>query len=346
MSRYWVEKADPERDGREILAVLNRNHLRTTEERLRWNQQGGAQWWLVRTTDSLEVVGICGLFPRRFRIAGAVYRTAIIGDWAVDKAYRTGGPVTRLTSTLSSHMRDIGCVLFYAVPNEKKELAFRKLGSHKVGEIRKYVKVLRTEYRRGVFLPPQWLMRSLAKPLDRLLAICSREHGYQRAPAWSVETPSGFDERFDRLWQRAAPQFEIIGERTAAYLQWRYADSPDREYQIFAVCDPDRELAGYAVYYLEENVCRIADLLYRDEGRDLHGLLSELLRKLRRERVFSVSIRYLGRPALTRVLKQYGFHHRESGTAWLMLHLDPDLAPEAHWDRLSAGHFMDGDNDI
>ncbi|NTV51816.1 MAG: GNAT family N-acetyltransferase [Candidatus Firestonebacteria bacterium] len=346
MSRYQILPADPTRDEQGMLGVLNRNLLHTTPERLKWNQAGGARWWLAREQESQTIVGICGLIPRRFSLAGKMVKAGVAIDLAVDQAHRGFGLATQLEKESLAAMQDLGYVLLYAVPNENSEPVLSKVGYRHLGALPRYTKIMRTQYQTDVFLPPQKLTRHLAKPLDWMLAKVSPERGFQRLPGWSVEMPARLDGRFDRLWEQAVSRHAVLGERTSAFLKWRYADAPEQAYKIFAVCNPDRELAGYVVYYLRENICRIADIFCRDEGASLHCLMSEFLKRARSEGVFSVTTRYLGNSLLARRLKHFGFSLRSGGASRVIVYQNPAANSAMPAAGVSVWYFLDGDNDI
>ena len=51
----------------------------------------------------------------------------------------------------------------------------------------------------------------------------------RRPRAQALVTVTGFDARFDRLWESVAPAFDFVPERRAAYLNWRLADDAVRQ---------------------------------------------------------------------------------------------------------------------
>lgn len=55
-----------------------------------------------------------------------------------------------------------------------------------------------------------------------------------------------FDERFDRLWDKASKNHKIIATRDAEYLNWRYTKEPGQQYVIFAA-QKNNEILGYII---------------------------------------------------------------------------------------------------
>jgi hypothetical protein len=70
-----------------------------------------------------------------------------------------------------------------------------------------------------------------------------------RLGGWRVERESGFDRRFDELWERCRGAYRLLVERDRRYLAWRYA-APDVEYFVWTVSRRGR-LAGWSVFRQE-----------------------------------------------------------------------------------------------
>lgn len=88
-------------------------------------------------------------------------------------------------------------------------------------------------------------------------AAVSRPH----LPEGTVTTLERFDERTDRLWERARPAFDIVTDRSAAYLNWRFAQPAAGPATILACLDADEVLA-YAVVKRADDVGQLVDLLW------------------------------------------------------------------------------------
>lgn len=63
---------------------------------------------------------------------------------------------------------------------------------------------------------------------------------------FTVENGARIDERFDKLWQAAAEDCEIIGIRDHNVLQWRFEEHPSREFITYTLCH-ERELVAYII---------------------------------------------------------------------------------------------------
>jgi hypothetical protein len=162
---------------------------------------------------------------------------------------------------------------------------------------------------------------------------------YRRRPDIRVHQVDSFDARFDRLWQSAARQFPILGERTSAYLNWRFRRCPDLRYRAMCLTGPSGDLLAYVVYGRRGETVHVADLLFA-EGRYLDPLLAELLRLVRRENAQMLVVLYLGNPAVCKALTRFGFWQRPSGRK-AMLYLG-DKGDKSHFaaNRDTAGDVL------
>lgn len=140
------------------------------------------------------------------------------------------------------------------------------------------------------------------------------------------------DERFDELWSRAARRY-IVGERSAAYLNWRYATFKTADYRFFCVTDrSDGRLIGYAVYTLQGNKVVIADLFCDDLDASFDLVVLKLSERMRREGHDALGLIYVGASSFGERLRALGFFQRALpkavGSRWLIARLDEQL-PEA-----------------
>jgi hypothetical protein len=91
-----------------------------------------------------------------------------------------------------------------------------------------------------------------SRPRARPRRLLSRLAGYR------VERIAHFDARWDDFFRRVSGAYRLLIERSARYLEWRYARCPDTEYFLYAVFRRSR-LAGWSVFR------------YKGEGRLLWG---------------------------------------------------------------------------
>jgi hypothetical protein len=153
---------------------------------------------------------------------------------------------------------------------------------------------------------------------------------WQRLPGGTrVEVVDRYDERFDDLWLRAAERFPILGDRSADFLNWRFADAPDVRYRALTLSDDDNRLRSYLVYQFDGATAHVADFLY-DEPSDLAALLPELLTIARRWGMESVVVESLVPESIAQLLKRFGFWRRPSN--WPFLVYAPK-GTESQWEE-------------
>ena len=73
-------------------------------------------------------------------------------------------------------------------------------------------------------------------------------HKYESsAQDFTIERITRFNDEFDELWRRFSDQNRVITiKRSSAYLNWRFAQKPDQEYEIY-VARHQGELVGYLI---------------------------------------------------------------------------------------------------
>jgi len=349
MKKYTVIKADFKKNKNDILEVLKRNLPDISEQGFSWNcekcPQGSAQWWLAKDEDTDRFVGAGAVFPRKIAVNEHIVCAGVAGDFAVDKAHRAFGPAFSMQKNILEDMRELGYSFVYGMPNKLAETLLFKAGYLELGKYNKFVKILKTEYKQKTYLPGIPFTRKLSKLIDYAIKIISKENWHQLPLGFSVETPVYFDERFDKLWMQASPQFKVIGERNAKYLNWRYKQSSHQDYKIFALVKEKNDIAGYIIYYVQNKICYIADLLFLDSGRVIDYLLAELILHVRKNDVGSVSIRYLGSKTLLAKLKEFNFFQHKKENSKILI----NVAKTSQWFSFlvnaSNWHFLEGDND-
>ena len=92
-----------------------------------------------------------------------------------------------------------------------------------------------------------------------------------------------FDKRADTLWEQASTGYNFSVQRNMEYLNWRYADPRNGDYQIW-IAEEQNQLKGYCVVYIntykpEYPVAYLMDLFCMPDSDDvMKALLGEALR--------------------------------------------------------------------
>ena len=166
---------------------------------------------------------------------------------------------------------------------------------------------------------------------------------------WRFIEAERTDVRFDDLWRRARSAFDVTGEKTSDYLNWRYADFTTRRHRIlYAIDAATSALRGYVVYAEREGgTATIEDLFCDRTGDVVTPLLLELARLLRRRGLSALSCSYVGPDRFSRQLRAAGFLRRP-GTRALVVRVPPGAPAEMERALLDGRRWsmIDGELDI
>jgi predicted N-acetyltransferase YhbS len=344
--KYSVTRTDLEKDGNDIVLLWKRNFPDLPKGRYDWiyqkNPHGKALSWVAREAESGSLVGTASLFPRKMNLNGRTVTVGIAGDFAVNQEHRGSNVAIKLQRAVTTGMAENDLGLIYGISNSKSEPVQRRVGYVLLGRMDRWAKPLKTTKYFKTAPLRQWV----SKPLDSIMRNLSKEARCRRAEGYVIQELDSFDQRFDRLWERASGQFDIIGERSRDYLNWRYRRSPHRSYHVFSLIREDnQEPCGYVVYYLQDKVSYIADLLFLDFGSGLDDLLSSFILHLREQSVESLSILLFGCPPLAKKLKSFDFVPRDKESR-VLVYLDSN-SPQTEFALNPDNWFLlEGDRDI
>jgi len=152
-------------------------------------------------------------------------------------------------------------------------------------------------------------------------------------PRWLTEV----DESFDELWASIPRAGMFIGDRSSAYLRWRFLDEPDHENRILGIFRrSSTRLYGYIVGKVVQGEFIVRDLLVAP-GLPTADVLARVLIHVRRLGVDAIGLRVTGDPLLEATLRQLGFRSR-----------DPDLifVRESIDSRCTSWYFTNADEDV
>ncbi len=314
---------------------------------------GPAHTWLgVDDSGGAEAIIGCGsCYPRDTWVDGVKRRGAILADFAVDRLHRTAGPAVVVQRAIAGGSGDSGIELLYGWPNNKSLAVFKRIGYRVVGQTSIWMKPLRSlrhVRKRLAGRPAADVVARLGAPVvDLALAAQDVVRAARGMARLRGEVLSRADARFDELWARARPPW-IIGEKSAAYLNWRYADFPTASYKFFALSDRrSGRLEGYVAYTHRNDTAIVADLYCADLETTVDDLLLRFARRAWLEGAATLSLTYMGTKALTDRLPRLGFHERPTERS-LILYVDKKAPPElaASLSAPERWFMIDGELDI
>lgn len=356
MPKYSVEQAAPATVASELSRIWDDNLTLAggAGAKFAWLYHDAPEptqtVFLLRTDDG-TAVGTAGVLARRFRVRGRDERAAILADLAVDTAHRQLLPALSLVREGKKYAES-AFAFAYGYPNKLAEGVFKRAGYKELGRMTRYARVLRhADYaeRLGELdkVPPA-VARAVANPVVAKVAGAVADVGMlakdapQAARALAshkLEWLDAIDERIDELWRSARDEYQVIGERSAEVLRWRYPPRDPAQLALL-VARKGGAPCAYALIQRDGDAAHVRDLFgHRDS---LPALLDLLVPALYRQGATSASIRFLGNPAIAELLQSRGFQPRQSDR---MLAITAGAAAPSDLLEVSNFHLLDFDED-
>ncbi len=248
---YEVTRGVVERDRDAVLAVWSGNlgHDERMRRKYGWfylgSPGGPPMLGLLRLVPGGRVVGAASAGPRRMLLDGREVRGGLLVDLAVAPSHRAFGPALMLQGHFVEH-GDERFDMLYGFPNGKAEPVFRRAGHVRLGEMVRYVRVLRHAryFARHV---PAALAGAAGVLVDRARHLVLAARVLAR-DALRVQWTDAADPRFDDLWSDSAPRQGMCGIHDAAFARWRFDQSPLGKTRYLLLSSPgdDRLLAWFA----------------------------------------------------------------------------------------------------
>lgn len=325
-----IRRADPIADRDRILAVLARNlPAAASVERHDWlylsNPCGPSLVWLAEDAATGKPVGTSAGHPKRVRVQGRTLLALNLGDFAIDRAYRTLGPALKLLRATLLATQQGEFAFSYEHPNDAMLAIYTRVGGHVLGPCERWVRLLRAtpslERRWGKRLG----IRLLGRAGDALLrardALSRNRH---EVHVTLLEDECGRD--FDRLDDAVAGDGLVRLVRSSEQLRWRYLLNTTARHEILCARRGGR-LVGYLVFRPEGGEALVVvDLVTLDDASVKAALLDALISIGRSRGKSALWASVLAKSPSARVLASLGFHRRESSPG--MVVYGPRLAPE------------------
>jgi GNAT acetyltransferase-like protein len=293
--------------------------------------------WLVR--EGTAIIGACTALPVRVSIGGR----DVTGAWLTDPvvaAERAGQGVHE--QLLRAWHRDAEVTLAAAVTDTTRAVLDR-LRVPRAIPLPCVVKPLsRRALRRADWPQPvNRLVSAVTLPFVKVVAR-------QRPLRESVEVVRRLDDSADRLWADAAAKIALAVRRDAAYVNWRFAETPHARYTI-AVLRRNDSVAGYAVYrHAREprgRVTHLVDFLaVPGDDRAVKTLLRWIDREARAADSDKIRCHVL-HAGFRSVLRRSGYF-RVRPTIALSVKVNDPATKRSFYDTTADWHFTLGDGSI
>ncbi len=323
------------------------------------NPAGRPATWLG-TTDEGEIVGCGSIYPRVVHLGDRRIVAGVLSDFAVSKAHRIAGCAIAVQRAIVAGGHDAGFAFLFAYPNPGSLAIVKRVGYRVIGETRSFSKPLRTGNRlKGEIearVKTPWLLRALALPGVEAAAELFADLGLAAVDAARLapqlastrgELIARADARFDALWARAKKD-SLVGEKTSAYLNWRYTGFKTEDYRFFVLVDRKTgDALGYVVFRIDANKAIVVDVLVGPEDGALEALMLHFALTMRLERRESIFLSYLGDASFGRRLEAIQFFARPHERP-VIVYTPPELDPEIRKlvDDPNRWFMLDGELDI
>ena len=292
--------------------------------------------WVAR--ESQTVVGQYAAMPVRVR----AHDREIDAAWGMDVMVAPERQRQGLGEVLfRTWDRNVGASLGLGLSDSSYKL-FQKLHWPDLGPVPCLVKPLS----RRALRQPHWptvinrFVSAVTLPWVRLVSRTRPLQG-------EVQIIRQFDEGFTRLWDRLSPQFAFAVRRDAAYLNWKFLQTPHVRYSIAALMH-QQEPGGYVVYrHKQEPRGRVTLLVdFLADPADARGFFT-LLRWLDREarandsdkiRTFALHEGY------RKLLRKSGYYAVKS-TMEFVAKINGAVVPSGFYEDTDNWHVTLGDSD-
>ena len=223
---------------------------------LRWrydeNPHGAAVSALTRPREPAGHEGVSGYAcsPRRALAFGDEATLATIGetgDVMTHPEWRKRGLFSELDRRVLAETARLGWVLVFGLPNRRSAHIFLTLGWEQIGTIRPWTAVLRANAAARRARLCEGRLASALAPWQRLRSAAARRRLAAAGQGYTARPLSSFPESVVELARAVEPAFGFMVRRDAAYLNWRFQESPAKLFRTLGVFAPDGRFAGYAV---------------------------------------------------------------------------------------------------
>jgi hypothetical protein len=340
-----IRRVDPTAGREQILAVLARNlPSAAVAERLDWlylsNPDGPALVWLAEDADG-NAIGTSAAHPRRMRVHGTGVRALLLGDFAIDRAYRTLGPGLRLLRATLDPVRQAEYAFSYDFPSRSMRAIYDRVRGIDLGGMERWMRPAALTWR-----PRRLLSAAVRGGVALMGAGGSRSRDtLTRGLDLDVEPLVGeFGEEFDILDGRLGALRPVLGVRDAAYLNWRYRKHTMWRHDVLCA-RRHGSLVGYAILRsVTRGSVTLMDL-YADADPVGERLAAEAVEWARSRDAEALYVEVLSRSGTARMARALGFTGQDGGVGPLTF-FPVESAYATTLEGADNWWLMGGDRDI
>lgn len=252
---------------------------RVDERALHWrydeNPHGKALSFVSRPSNGDGVSGYA-CSPRTALAFGDERTRATIGetgDVMTHPEWRKRGLFSALDRACMDAARELGWPLVFGLPNRRSAHIFLELGWEKIGTLRPWTFVLKSDAAARRERAKEGRVASWVAPFSRRRGRAARQRlraaGRSHSQVLRALELARFPPQVEALSREVEKSFALIVRRDAAYLDWRFTRSPSGLHRVIGIHAEDGALAGYCVVQVpraDECVGYLVDVLARDDA--------------------------------------------------------------------------------
>lgn len=258
-----------------------------------------------------EIVGHMGLVLVDLKVGNGIIRGSQACDLCIHPDFRRQGMFLAIGKTLMMKASEKEVFLTYGFPNEPAYYGHIKYGWFDVARIPVLVtyfnsyRVLAEKYNPLRTLDP--LTKRFSRIVDYFFSK-RRKLEFSSIKDLRITEVSRFDERINDFWNRVSKNYSIIVVRNLKYLNWRYFERPDVDYDVL-LAEKAGQIEGYLVLSKRKSESQkagyIVDVLSSSKDVFLN-LVHRSIECLGRRSVDSIRCLILGDLVSYEALKQSG----------------------------------------
>jgi hypothetical protein len=198
---------------------------------------------LVSELDSKIVGFYCDIFIN-LKIKDIIVRGRWGGNFVIAPQHRGKG------IRLFKKSLDFPVYPLCGFPNQRAFLFEQRVGTTYIAKVYSLLRIINAYQFLNRFLKNRYISYLISIPFTLALRLLFTPKIPLNNPGIKFEEITYFDERFDKLWDEASKDYNIIVVRNSRYLNWRFTESPVT-YKIFSASE-DNRILGYIVLRFTE----------------------------------------------------------------------------------------------
>jgi hypothetical protein len=284
---YEIIKSDTLKDQQIILDFWNNNHKKILDEKFSWmycsNPDGLASTWLVKHSESSNIVGMMSSFPRRFRYKDITFKGGIQGDFLIHRKHRSLGPALMLLKATVESLENSDYDFLLAFPNKKAEPVFKRAGYSCLGVTKKYSRLFDISRLLADKTPMPNILLKLASPIsNQLIKLIYPDTWFFNLGRFETMITDTLDfdiQHLSCLYHQSC----FATDKTNDYLKWKYENDPDDDNKFFYIRDASQRVVGCIVFCGEDsNYVHVREILHTQETNILAALLGLFFKQIKK----------------------------------------------------------------